>query len=263
MQGVGGSSPPGSTTSRTLPALTGVRSSLGSSPWLTLSMTRGREVRLASRPVGEPTSDNFELVEAEVPRTAGRRGRGAQLVPVGRPVHARAHERRTSRTCRPSRSASRWRAGPSVRSIESRSPQLTSATPCCTCRAGASTPPGRPRSSARSTPASRRRRSTSALSAPPASRRGSASSTSPSSRRATSCSCRERRGRWAASPGRSPGSAAPPRVIGSAGSDEKVRHVLDDLGFDAAFNYRVGAGARTAARRRAGRHRRVLRQRRR
>ena len=28
------------------------------------------------------------------------------------------------------------------------------------------------------------------------------------------------------------------RVIGSAGSDEKVRHVLDDLGFDAAFNYR-------------------------
>lgn len=28
------------------------------------------------------------------------------------------------------------------------------------------------------------------------------------------------------------------RVAGSAGSDDKVRHVLDDLGFDAAFNYR-------------------------
>nr|WP_308120948.1 NADP-dependent oxidoreductase [Actinoplanes bogorensis] len=28
------------------------------------------------------------------------------------------------------------------------------------------------------------------------------------------------------------------RVIGSAGSDEKVRHLIDDLGFDAAFNYR-------------------------
>src|SRR6478672_1012905 len=30
------------------------------------------------------------------------------------------------------------------------------------------------------------------------------------------------------------------RVIGSAGSDAKVRHLLDDLGFDAAFNYRDG-----------------------
>src|SRR4051812_45941231 len=29
-------------------------------------------------------------------------------------------------------------------------------------------------------------------------------------------------------------------VIGSAGSADKVRHVLDDLGFDAAFNYRDG-----------------------
>ena len=28
------------------------------------------------------------------------------------------------------------------------------------------------------------------------------------------------------------------RVVGVAGSDEKVRHVTDDLGFDAAFNYR-------------------------
>jgi len=30
------------------------------------------------------------------------------------------------------------------------------------------------------------------------------------------------------------------RVIGSAGSPEKVSHLLDDLGFDAAFNYRDG-----------------------
>jgi hypothetical protein len=30
------------------------------------------------------------------------------------------------------------------------------------------------------------------------------------------------------------------RVIGSAGSDEKVRYLLDDLGLDAAFNYRSG-----------------------
>jgi hypothetical protein len=30
------------------------------------------------------------------------------------------------------------------------------------------------------------------------------------------------------------------RVIGSAGSDEKVRHLLDDLGLDVAFNYKSG-----------------------
>jgi NADPH-dependent curcumin reductase CurA len=30
------------------------------------------------------------------------------------------------------------------------------------------------------------------------------------------------------------------RVIGSAGSPEKVRHLIDDLGFDAAFSYRDG-----------------------
>ena len=30
------------------------------------------------------------------------------------------------------------------------------------------------------------------------------------------------------------------RVIGSAGSAEKVRHLVDDLGFDAAFNYKDG-----------------------
>lgn len=30
------------------------------------------------------------------------------------------------------------------------------------------------------------------------------------------------------------------RVVGSAGSDEKVEHLLTDLGFDAAFNYRSG-----------------------
>ena len=51
-------------------------------------------------------------------------------------------------------------------------------------------------------------------------------------------------------------------VIGSAGSPEKVAYVLDDLGFDAAFDYHDGR-PEAAARRRAGRHRRLLRQRRR
>jgi len=36
------------------------------------------------------------------------------------------------------------------------------------------------------------------------------------------------------------------RVAGSAGSDEKVRHLTEDLGFDAAFNYKTAARLRTA-----------------
>ena len=52
-------------------------------------------------------------------------------------------------------------------------------------------------------------------------------------------------------------------VIGSAGSPDKVRYLLDELGLDAAFDYHDGPVARPAARGRAGRHRRLLRQRRR
>jgi NADPH-dependent curcumin reductase CurA len=37
------------------------------------------------------------------------------------------------------------------------------------------------------------------------------------------------------------------RVIGSAGSDAKVAHLLDDLGFDAAFNYKNGPVERQLA----------------
>jgi NADPH-dependent curcumin reductase CurA len=37
------------------------------------------------------------------------------------------------------------------------------------------------------------------------------------------------------------------RVIGSAGSDEKVEHLVGDLGFDAAFNYRSGRVSRLLA----------------
>jgi len=37
------------------------------------------------------------------------------------------------------------------------------------------------------------------------------------------------------------------RVIGSAGSDEKVAHLIDDLGFDAAFNYKTAPVAEQLA----------------
>ena len=38
------------------------------------------------------------------------------------------------------------------------------------------------------------------------------------------------------------------RVTGSAGSDEKVRYLTEDLGFDAAFNYKTAQKLRTALR---------------
>ena len=53
------------------------------------------------------------------------------------------------------------------------------------------------------------------------------------------------------------------RVIGSAGSAEKVRHLVEDLGFDAAFNYKDGPVSAQLGRGGAGRDRRLLRQRRR
>ncbi|MCF2436574.1 zinc-binding dehydrogenase [Streptomyces thinghirensis] len=51
------------------------------------------------------------------------------------------------------------------------------------------------------------------------------------------------------------------RVIGSAGSDEKVKLLVDEYGFDAAFNYKDGPVSEQLAHRRPGRHRRLLRQR--
>ncbi len=36
------------------------------------------------------------------------------------------------------------------------------------------------------------------------------------------------------------------RVVGSAGSEEKVRHIVDELGFDAAFNYKTVDSVRLA-----------------
>ena len=53
------------------------------------------------------------------------------------------------------------------------------------------------------------------------------------------------------------------RVIGSAGSDEKVKLLVEEYGFDAAFNYKNGSGERAAEGGRPRRHRRLLRQRRR
>ena len=53
------------------------------------------------------------------------------------------------------------------------------------------------------------------------------------------------------------------RVIGSAGSDEKVKLLVEEYGFDAAFNYKNGSVSEQLQGGRPGRHRRLLRQRRR
>ena len=53
------------------------------------------------------------------------------------------------------------------------------------------------------------------------------------------------------------------RAVGIAGSDEKCRWLIDELGFDAAINYRTEDVPPALERSLPGRHRRLLRQRRR
>ena len=52
-----------------------------------------REIVLATRPQGEPKESDFELREVDDARAGRRRGARAQRVRLGRPVHARTHDR--------------------------------------------------------------------------------------------------------------------------------------------------------------------------
>ena len=60
-----------------------------------------REIRLAARPSGEPQPSDFELAEVEVGEPGDGEIARPQHVHVGRPVHARADERRASPTLPP------------------------------------------------------------------------------------------------------------------------------------------------------------------
>ena len=63
------------------------------------------QIRLKSRPTGEPTADNFEAVDAPVPEPTGRRGPAPHDLSLARSLHARPHERRRVLRARRSRSA--------------------------------------------------------------------------------------------------------------------------------------------------------------
>ena len=52
------------------------------------------QIRLKSRPTGEPTAANFELADAPVPEAEGRRRPAADDLSLARSLHARPDERR-------------------------------------------------------------------------------------------------------------------------------------------------------------------------
>ena len=56
--------------------------------------TQSREIRLASRPRGEPTLDNFSFATVELPDPGPGEVLVSNLVYVSRSLHARANERR-------------------------------------------------------------------------------------------------------------------------------------------------------------------------
>ena len=61
-----------------------------------------RQIRLKARPVGEPTADNFEAVDAPMPDAQRRRRPAPDDLPVARSLHARPDERRAV-VCDPGR----------------------------------------------------------------------------------------------------------------------------------------------------------------
>ena len=220
------------------------------------------EVRLAARPAGEPQPADFELAEVEIadpadgelvvrntfmsvdPYMRGRMNDAQSYVPpfqLGEPLSGGAvGEVVASR-------AEGLEAGDVVlHDLGWREYAVLRARPRTQSRRDAGAAVGLPR----------------ACSACRASRPTSGCSTSPRCATATSCSSPPRPARSARSPARSPSSAAT-CVIGSAGSAEKVAHLRDELGFDAAFDYHDGPVARQLREAAPGRHRRLLRQRRR
>ena len=84
--------------------------------------TVNRQVILKSRPAGEPTEDNFALVEAPVPEPGpGQILARTIYLSLDPYMRGRMSDAQVVRAARPS-SASRWSAAPSARSSESQHP---------------------------------------------------------------------------------------------------------------------------------------------
>ena len=221
------------------------------------------EVRLASRPQGWPTEKNFEL--AEVDGAAARRGPDPRAQPghERRPVHARPDERReVLRPAVPARRADGRRRGRRGRRLRP-SRASRSATTCCTASAGASTPSSTPPTRSRSTRPSRPLCAYLGVLGMPGLTAYAGLLEVAEFKEGDTVFVSGAAGAVGSLVGQIAKLKGAARVIGSAGSAEKVKYLVEELGFDAAFNYKDGPVARAARRRWPRRHRRLLRQRRR
>ncbi len=201
-------------------------------------MTRGREVHLASRPVGEPTADNFELVEAEVRAPSD----GEVLVRnsfVSVDPYMRARMNDVKSYLPPFKVGEVMDGGAVGEVVESRSPELAAGDTVLHQKGWREYATGKAGGFRRVDPQL----------APPSAYLGVLGTTGFTAWIGLVDIAQMKEGDVvfvsgaAGAVGSVAGQVAKlrgaARVIGSAGSDEKVRHVLDDLGFDAAFNYKA------------------------
>ena len=204
------------------------------------------QIRLAARPTGLPTDENWELTTEPVPDPRP----GEVLVQISHisidPAMRGLDERRAPPTSRRSRSAAVMRAGTVGRVLASEADGLPPAT-TSTAPSGVqeyAVAPAReltkvdpdlaplPTYLGRAGPDRAR---------PPT----SACSTSGAWPRATPCSSPAPRARWAAWSARSPRIKGA-RAVGIAGGPEKCRWLTEELGFDAAIDYKARGRARAS-----------------
>ncbi|HSP65746.1 MAG TPA: NADP-dependent oxidoreductase [Candidatus Deferrimicrobium sp.] len=200
-------------------------------------MTRGREVHLASRPSGEPTPENFELVEVDVRAPAeGEVVVRNSFVSVDPYMRGRMNDAKSY--VPPFQVGEPMQGGAVGEVVESRAPQLEVGDTVVHMQGWREFATGK---------AEEFRKVDTAVAAP-SQYLGALGTTGFTAWIGLVDIAHLKAGDvvFVSGAAGAVGSVAgqiaklrgASRVIGSAGSDDKVRHVLDDLGFDAAFNYR-------------------------
>jgi NADPH-dependent curcumin reductase CurA len=201
-------------------------------------MTRGREVHLASRPRGEPTEDNFELVEADV-RAPGEGEVVVRNSFVSVDPYMRGRMNDAKSYLPPFELGQPMDGGAVGEVIESRSPNLAVGDTVLHMNGWREYASGKAAEFRKVDPTV----------APASEFLGALGTTGFTAWIGLVDVAHMKEGDVvfvsgaAGAVGSMAGQLArlrgASRVIGSAGSEEKVRYVLDELGFDAAFNYKT------------------------
>jgi NADPH-dependent curcumin reductase CurA len=202
-------------------------------------VTRGREVHLASRPVGEPTSDNFELVEVDVrPPADGEVVVRNSFLSVDPYMRGRMNDAKSYLP--PFQVGQAMQGGAVGEVIASRAPQLAVGDTVLHMQGWRDYAIGK---------AAEFRKVDTDIAAP-SQYLGALGTTGFTAWVGLVDIAQLKEGDVvfvsgaAGAVGSLAGQIAKlrgaSRVVGSAGSDDKVRYLRDELGFDAAFNYRSG-----------------------